>query len=106
MAATAAAHRMLLPTSIAVTTTLRTWSWKTTLRALSTEIGSSAQTSAAATRIDASSEIARQTASDSSVTGPISAIRSVTRAPNQWGARSGSAAARSTVTWAKPRLPK
>ena len=97
---------MPLPTSIAVTTTLRTWSWKTTLSELSTASGRVAQTSTAATRIAASSAISRQTPSDSSVTGPIRASRSVTSAPNQCGARSGSAAARSTATWASPRLPK
>ena len=52
---TAAAQRMPLPTSMAVTTTLRTWSWKTTLSALSTASGSVAQTSTAATRMAVSS---------------------------------------------------
>ena len=95
-----------MPTSIAVTTTLRTWSWKTTLSALSTASGSVAQTSTAATRMAASSASSRHTPSDSKVTGPIRARRSVTSAPNHCGARSGSAAARSTATWARPRLPK
>jgi hypothetical protein len=103
---TAAAHRIPLPTSIAVTTTFRTWSWKTTLSALRTASGRVAQTNAAAIRMAASSASAKQTPSDRSVTGPISANRSVTRAPTQWAERSGSAAARSTATCARPRLPK
>ena len=103
---TAAAQTIPLTASIAVTTTLRTWSWKTTLSVLSTAIGRVAQTSTAAIRIAESSASARHTPSDSNVTGPIRASRSVSSAPNQCGERSGSPAARSTATWARPRLPK